>query len=93
MWLQFSILLGGIATTLLNFIDPEDRVGVISAIVFTIAALAAIAYSAVIFVYRILKLRKREATGLYYDRYGPTLLCVVVVVALGTNIVLRGPEV
>jgi len=89
MWLQFSILLGGIATTLLNFIDIDDKAGMISAVGFTIAALIAILYSAGIFVYRVLKLRARQADGLYYDKFGPSMLCVVIVAALGTNIVLR----
>ncbi|TFY62587.1 hypothetical protein EVJ58_g3772 [Rhodofomes roseus] len=88
-WLQFAIYIGTIATTLLNFIPPGDKVGLISAGLFTLAALVAIAYSAVIFVYRALKLRKRHAEGLYYDKYGPTLLSVFLIGALGANIVLR----
>ncbi|KAH9928705.1 VTC domain-containing protein [Fomitopsis serialis] len=51
-WLHFAIYIGTIATT---------------AGLFTLAALVAIAYSAVIFVYRALKLRKRHADGLYYE--------------------------
>jgi hypothetical protein len=86
------VLIGTIATTLLNFIPPEDRAGLISAGLFTLAALFAIAYSAVIFVYRSIKLRRREADGLYYDKYGPTVLCAVLLAALGTNIGVRVAE-
>ncbi|EPT01373.1 hypothetical protein FOMPIDRAFT_124628 [Fomitopsis schrenkii] len=88
-WLQFAIYIGTIATTLLNFVPPGDKVGLISAGLFTLAALVAIAYSAVIFVYRALKLRRRDAEGLYYDKYGPTILSVFLIGALGGNIVLR----
>jgi hypothetical protein len=56
---------------------------------FTFTALLAIVYSAAIFVYRTLHLRKRRAEGVYYDKYGPTILCVVLLAALATNLVLR----
>ncbi|KAH7913594.1 VTC domain-containing protein [Hygrophoropsis aurantiaca] len=88
-WLNFAVLIGTIATTLLNFIPPDDPKGLISAALFTFAALLAIAYSAVIFVYRALRLRSRSAEGLYYDKYGPTILCIVLFAALATNIGLR----
>ncbi|CCL98802.1 uncharacterized protein FIBRA_00807 [Fibroporia radiculosa] len=88
-WLHFAIYIGTIATTLLNFIDPRDTVGLISAGLFTLTALVAIAYSAIIFVYRALKLRKRHADGMYYDKYGPTVLSLFLVGALGISVVLR----
>ena len=91
-WLHFAIYIGTIATTLLNFVPPGDKIGLISAGLFTLAALVAIAYSAVIFVYRALKLRRRDAEGLYYDKYGPTILSVFLIGALGANIVLRVRE-
>lgn len=84
--------MGTIATTLLNFVPPRDTVGLISAGLFTLAALVAIAYSAIIFVYRALNLRKRRAEGMYYDKYGPTVLSFFLLAALGTNIVLRMRE-
>lgn len=88
-WLSFAVLIGSIATTLLNFVPADDPRGLISAALFSLAALLAIAYSAIIFVYRALRLRARSAEGLYYDKYGPTILCVVLLAALGTNIGLR----
>ncbi|EED84275.1 predicted protein [Postia placenta Mad-698-R] len=91
-WLHFAIYMGTIATTLLNFVPPRDTVGLISAGLFTLAALVAIAYSAIIFVYRALNLRKRRAEGMYYDKYGPTVLSFLLLTALGTNIVLRMRE-
>ncbi|KZT29835.1 SPX-domain-containing protein [Neolentinus lepideus HHB14362 ss-1] len=88
-WLHFAVLIGTIATTLLNFVDPSDVKGIIGAGAFTIAALLAIAYSAVIFVYRTHRLRQRSAEGLYYDKYGPTILCIVLFSAMATNMVLQ----
>ncbi|KAI0749737.1 SPX-domain-containing protein [Daedaleopsis nitida] len=88
-WLHLGIYIGTIATTLLNFVPPGDSVGLISAWLFTGVALVAIAYSAIIFVYRAYNLRHRRAEGMYYDKYGPTVLSVVLVGALATNIVLR----
>ncbi|KAJ7261757.1 VTC domain-containing protein [Mycena haematopus] len=91
-WLNNAVFIGTIATTLLNFTSPEDQRGLISASLFTFAALLAIAYSAVIFVYRTYRLRARRAEGLYYDKYGPTLLCLALFGALATNIGLRVSE-
>ncbi|KAF8969162.1 VTC domain-containing protein [Flammula alnicola] len=88
-WLNNAVFIGTIATTLLNFIPPEDTRGLISAALFTFAALLAIAYSAGIFIYRSYRLRERYAAGLYYDKYGPTVLCAVIFLALATNIGLR----
>lgn len=46
------------------------------------------------FVRRALSLRRREAnvTGVYYDKYGPTLLCVILGGAVVSNVVLRMVE-
>jgi len=91
-WLNNAVFIGTIATTLLNFTSPNDSRGLISAALFTFAALLAIAYSAAIFVFRAYRLRARRAEGLYYDKYGPTLLCLVLFLALATNIGLRVSE-
>ncbi|KAI6108019.1 SPX-domain-containing protein [Pisolithus sp. B1] len=91
-WLHFAILIGTIATALLNFIPSEDTKGLVSAAFFTLAALLAIAYSAVVFLFRALRLRARSAEGLYYDKYGPTILCLVLFMAIATNVVMRLPE-
>jgi hypothetical protein len=91
-WLHFAIYIGTIATTLLNFIPPDDERGLLCAALFTFAALISIVYSAIIFVYRTRHLRKHRAEGVYYDKYGPTILCVVLLAALVTNLVLRLTE-
>ncbi|KAG6841434.1 hypothetical protein C0991_011104 [Blastosporella zonata] len=91
-WMNNAVFIGTIATTLLNFTPADDSRGLISAAFFTFAALLSIAYSVGIFVYRSYKLRERHAEGLYYDKYGPTVLCFVLFLALATNIGLRVSE-
>ncbi|KAL4257594.1 Vacuolar Transporter Chaperone Complex Subunit [Pleurotus pulmonarius] len=91
-WINISVFIGTIATTLLNFVQPDDPRGLISAGVFTLAALIAIAYAGGVFVYRAIRLRQRRAEGLYYDKYGPSLLCFVMFAAMATNVALRLPE-
>jgi hypothetical protein len=91
-WLHFSVYVGTIATTLLNFIEPGDTYGLVAAGMFTFAALLSIAYSAIVFIYRSFRLRTRSAEGLYYDKYGPSVLCFVLFGALITNVVLRLSE-
>ncbi|KAG8733668.1 vacuolar transporter chaperone [Ceratobasidium sp. 423] len=91
-WLQFAVMIGTVATTLLNFGKPGDHVAFYSAICFTIASLLAIAYAGVIFVIRALKLRTREVSEWYYDRYGPTVLSVVLLASIAANLGMRIAE-
>ncbi|KAJ7227406.1 VTC domain-containing protein [Mycena pura] len=91
-WLNNAVFIGTIATTLLNFTATEDTYGLVSAALFTFAALLAIAYSGTIFVYRAYRLRARRAEGLYYDKYGPTALCVMLFLAMAANIGMRVSE-
>jgi len=88
-WQSFAILISAIATALLNFVPADDIVGIISAGAFTAAALTAIAYSALLYVWRALKLQKGEASSVYYDKYGPTVLCGVLLAATLLNVGLR----
>jgi hypothetical protein len=56
--MHFAVLLAGISTGLLNFVSLDDTPGVYSAFAFTVCALLAILYSAGMFIYRALSLRK-----------------------------------
>ena len=82
------MLLGGVSIGLLNFISPDDAVGIISAGCFTVTALLAILYCGGMYVYRILQIRKRRAID-YHDRYGPTALTVALIASVLVNLVLR----
>jgi hypothetical protein len=81
-------LLGTVATTLLNFIPADDRVGRFSAGCFTLTALMAIVYSGAMYTYRTLRLRKRAAIE-WHDPWGPSVLCGAVLASVAINLVLR----
>ncbi|KAG9301440.1 hypothetical protein G9A89_018112 [Geosiphon pyriformis] len=84
-WLQFTVVLGGLAIGLLNF---GDRVGKISAALFTFVAMAVMIYALSIYHWRADRIRKREG-GAYDDRFGPTILCIFLLAAVITNFALR----
>lgn len=84
-WLEFSIIIGSIAATLLNF---GDDTSVYSALGFTILAVLALLYSMGLYVWRVDKIRKRRAVT-YHDSFGPTVLCIGLVAALATSIGMR----
>ncbi|KAF8928111.1 hypothetical protein EDD21DRAFT_386388 [Dissophora ornata] len=84
-WLNFTVLLGSLAIGLLNF---GDRIGRISAAVFTFVAVAVMIYALFTFHWRADRIRKRQP-GPYDDRFGPTALCVFIVSAIMINFGLR----
>ncbi|KAG0212356.1 vacuolar transporter chaperone [Mortierella sp. GBA30] len=87
-WLNFTVLLGSLAVGLLNF---GDRIGRISAGVFTFVAMVVMFYALVTFHWRADRIRKREP-GPYDDRFGPTVLCVFILGAIVINFGLRFSE-
>ena len=74
-WLEFSIILGSIAATLVNF---GDNVSLASAWGFTIVAVMALLYSVIMYALRVSMIRQRRSQvgGRYYDKWGTSLLCV-----------------
>ncbi|RAO64293.1 uncharacterized protein BHQ10_000305 [Talaromyces amestolkiae] len=84
-WLNFTVILGGLAIGLLNF---GDRVGRISAGLFTIIAMAAMIYALFTFHWRAQSIRKRGQSG-FDDRFGPSLLAISLLAAVIVNFVLR----
>ena len=86
-WLEFSIYLGTIAATLLNF---GDDASLLSAWGFTIVASIALLYSVGIYYLRVEMIRKRRASvARYYDKYGPTFLCAGLLAATIVNFVFK----
>jgi len=85
-WLNFSVILGGLAVGLLNF--GNDKVGKISAAMFTIVAMAIMVYALTTYHWRANAIRKR-GSGPYDDRIGPTVLCISLLAAIIVNFVLR----
>lgn len=76
--LEFSIILGSIAATLLNF---GDTVSLASAWAFTVVACIALFYSMGLYLWRVDKIRKRRAVS-YHDKWGPSFLCLGLFVAV-----------
>ncbi|KAL3480714.1 vacuolar transporter chaperone 4 [Aspergillus californicus] len=87
-WLEFSILLGTIAATLLNF--GEDYITFACSWAFTVLAAVALVYSLMLYIWRVDKIRKRrDVKRVYYEKWGPTVVGVGMVVIMLTNFVLR----
>jgi len=84
-WLEFAIIIGSIAATLLNF---GDRISLYSACGFTVMACASLVYSMGLYLWRVRMIRERRAVR-YHDRVGPTVLCVGLFVAVAINFGLR----
>ncbi|EGG03659.1 uncharacterized protein MELLADRAFT_49481 [Melampsora larici-populina 98AG31] len=87
-WLEFSTLLGAIAVTLMSFTAVDDHVGFTASITFTVVALLSIIYSTGTYVWRVMSIRQRSASG-YHDPYGPTALCGILFLAVFINFYLR----
>ncbi|RXW25239.1 hypothetical protein EST38_g595 [Candolleomyces aberdarensis] len=87
-WLHFTVVLGGLAVGLLNF---GDKVGKISAAMFSAVAMAIMVYALYTYHWRAASIR-RGGKGPYDDRIGPTVLCVALLIAVVVNFVLRFTE-
>ena len=87
-WLEFSIILGSIAATLLNF---GDSVALYSAWGFTILAIASLVYSLGIYLWRVRMIGARR-TVRYHDPFGPSVLCAGLFVAVVMSFVARTRE-
>ena len=84
-WLNFTVILGGLAVGLLNF---GDKVGKISAGLFTFVAMMAMIYALFTFHWRARSIRMRGQGG-FDDRLGPTVLTLALFAAVIVNFVLR----
>ena len=84
-WLEFSIILGSIAATLLNF---GDSVSLLSAWGFTIVACLALLYSMGLYLWRVQMIRGRRAVR-YHDKWGPSFLCLGLAAAVGISFGIR----
>lgn len=89
-WLEFSVFVSALAIGMINY--SNDRIGLIVSGLFTVISLLCIAYSGVIFVWRTIKLQKKESSNAYFDKYGPSFLCVTLLGVTIVNFVLRFAE-
>ncbi|KAF4594712.1 Vacuolar transporter chaperone 4 [Ophiocordyceps camponoti-floridani] len=90
-WLEYSIYVGAIAVTLLNFGTRTSSLSFWSAAAFTLLALLSLSYSVVVYLYRSRAIRSRRAAR-YYDRWGPSVLCGALFAAVAVNFVLEGRQ-
>ncbi|CAO3599516.1 unnamed protein product [Absidia cylindrospora] len=82
---RIALPVRGLAMGLLNF---GDRIGRLSAVLFTIIAMGVMLYALYTFHWRATRIRNREAAP-YDDRVGPTVLCILMLAAVITNFWLR----
>ena len=85
-WLNFTVILGGLSIGLLNF--GKDTTSLIAAALFTIVAMGCMIYALFTFHWRAKSIRLRGQGG-FDDRFGPTVLAVVLAGAVVVNFVLR----
>ncbi|KAL2041071.1 hypothetical protein N7G274_006015 [Stereocaulon virgatum] len=85
-WLNFTVILGGLSIGLLNF--GHDTTSLICAALFTVVAMGCMAYALVTFHWRARSIRLRGQGG-FDDRFGPTVLAIVLAGAVIVNFVLR----
>ncbi|RPA85494.1 SPX-domain-containing protein [Ascobolus immersus RN42] len=88
-WFEFAVYLGAIATTLLNF---GDRLSMYAAWGFTVSSVASLIYALTMYIWRSQKIRKRAAVK-YHDKWGPSVLCLLVFVSIGITVWLRWNEI
>lgn len=84
-WLEFSIFIGAMAGTLLNF--STTKASLAAAAGFTVVAVASLCYSLGLYLWRVEMIKRRRAVR-YHDPWGPTVLCAGLAVATLVNFVL-----
>lgn len=61
-----------------------------SAWVFTVIAVMSLLYSAILYIWRVDKIRKRrDVKRVYHEKWGPTILCLGLLTAVLVNFILR----
>lgn len=84
-WLEFSIIIGSIAATLLNF---GDNVSLSASWAFTIVADLSLLYSLGLYLWRVQMIKSRRAVS-YHDKWGPTVLCVGLLISVAVSFGFR----
>jgi SPX domain protein involved in polyphosphate accumulation/uncharacterized membrane protein YidH (DUF202 family) len=90
-WLEYSTYIATIAVTLLNFGPSPTLTSFWISGIFTLLAILSLCYSVGIYFYRSRAIRNRKAAK-YYDRWGPSVLCGALFVAVAINFVFEGRE-
>ncbi|RGP61148.1 vacuolar transporter chaperone 4 [Fusarium sporotrichioides] len=90
-WLEFSIYIGTIAVTLLNFGSHPTPAHFWVAGVFTLLAIMSLCYSVLTYLYRSQGIRSRKAVK-FYDRWGPSVLCGALFIGVALNFAFEGRD-
>ncbi|KAG6010665.1 hypothetical protein E4U21_005163 [Claviceps maximensis] len=90
-WLEYSIYISTIAITLLNFGAHPTRTSFWISGIFTLLAIMSLCYSIGIYLYRSRSIRNRKAAR-FYDKWGPSALCVSLFFAVALNFAFEGRE-
>jgi hypothetical protein len=77
--------------TLLNFGTKPTMASFIVAGVFTLLAILSLLYAVGIYLYRSKAIRTRKVVK-YYDKWGPSVLCACLFMAIGLNFGFEGRE-
>lgn len=80
-WLSVGMLIGGVATALLNYGSNSTLTASIG---FFIAALFILGYSTYKYLWRVLMIREKKAVA-YGDKFGPNMICGVIFLAIFIN--------
>ena len=81
-YIEFAILIGTVAGTLLNF--AHDRVSLAAAWAFMVTAILILFYSLGMYIWRSYNIRLKRAVQ-YDDRFGPTAACAILFVSFTVN--------
>ncbi|KAI0521780.1 hypothetical protein F5B22DRAFT_501965 [Xylaria bambusicola] len=84
-WLNFTVILGALAIGMLNF---GDRPAFISAFLFTGVGMLTMIYALFTYHWRARSIRVKGQAG-FDDRFGPTVLAIILLLAVIVNFVLR----
>ncbi|ATY59061.1 vacuolar transporter chaperone 4 [Cordyceps militaris] len=90
-WLEYSIYIGTIAMTLLNLKSHPTPMSFWVSAVFTFLAILSLLYSVGVYLYRSDAIRNRRAAR-YFDKWGPSVLCVALILAVALNFGFEGRE-
>lgn len=84
-WLSISLIFSATAHALMNY---GDITSLITASCFYLTALLTILYSAGVYIFRVISIRKKRAAR-YDDQLGPRLVCCALALSVGVSFVFR----
>lgn len=87
-WLSIGMILGGTATALINY---GERTAVTASIGFFISAIFTMAYAIYRYIWRTINIRDKKAVQ-YGDKFGPNMICALIVASTLATFVFRVVE-